>query len=258
MTVGSPTIDGVANFRSLAGLTSRDGRRIREGVLYRSESLAELSDLGKQQLGELNIATICDLRSAGEVERAPIEWPNREPVAIPVETLPDARVAGEDLIYRLMADTEAELVQEVLLGNARAMPKSFGGSMKGVFGALLDPERLPLLIGCVAGKDRTGYVTALVLYALDIEWDQIAADYIESKKHFTADRLYESMVAWLDERPDPMVDPKKLHDASNDVRYLQASFDVIAEEHGSVDEYLRTACGLDDERRERLKDLLLE
>lgn len=258
MSTDSPTIDGVANFRSLAGLSTPDGRRVREGVLYRTESLANLSETGRQQLADLNVASMCDLRSAGEVARAPIEWPDRTPYAIPVETLPDARVAGEDLIYRIMADTETEFVREVLLGNARAMPRSFGNSMQGVFDALLDPDGVPLLIGCVAGKDRTGYVTALVLYALGIEWDQIAADYLKSKEHFTAERLYASMVAWLDERPEPMVTPEALHEASNDVRYLEASFDVIREEYGSVDEFLRVACGLDDERRTRLAELLLE
>ncbi|GAA4681351.1 tyrosine-protein phosphatase [Gordonia humi] len=258
MTIADPVVDGVPNFRSLAGLTTPDGRRIREGVLYRTESLAGATPTGRRQLADLHIASMCDLRSAGEAARAPIDWGGPEPQAIRVETLPDARVAGENLIHSIMADPTGRTAYEVLLGNARSMPTSFGTSMAAVFDALLDEDRVPLAIGCVAGKDRTGFVTAVILSALGIEWSQIAADYLRSREYFTADRLYGSMVAWLDERPDPMITADDLHAASNDIAFLAASFEAIDTEFGGFDEYLRNRCGLDDQRRARLQQALLE
>lgn len=259
MTAPKVLLDGVANFRSLGGLPTTDGREVREGVLYRSESLAGLTDLGRKQLAELHIGSICDLRSPGEQQRDPIEWPEgTNPHQIPVAKLPDARVAGVELIRRVMADTSGEYIEEVLLGNAREMPRAFGESMRGVFESLEDPERLPLLVACVAGKDRTGFVTALILATLDVEWEAIVADYLLSKKYFTADRLYRSMVVWLDELPDPIITPEKLHENSARREYLEASFDAIREEYGSFEDYLAGPCGMDPARRERLKDLLLE
>ncbi|WP_024497595.1 tyrosine-protein phosphatase [Gordonia amicalis] len=256
-----PTIvlDGVANFRSLSGLPATDGRRVRDGVLYRTESLAGLTDLGRKQLAELHIGSICDLRSPGEVERAPIVWPEgQRPWAIPVATLPDARVAGAELIRRVLADTTGEYIQEVLLGNAKQMPGAFGESMRGVFDSLEDPQRRPLLVSCVAGKDRTGFVTAVILATLGVEWDAIVGDYLLSKEFFTADRLYDSMVVWLDELPDPIITPEKLHENSALPEYLEASFDAIRDEFGGFDEFLAGPCGMDARRRDRLKDLLLE
>ncbi|PWD41628.1 hypothetical protein ACN93_18420 [Gordonia paraffinivorans] len=187
VTAPRVVLDGVANFRSLGGLPTTDGRKVREGVLYRSESLAGLTDVGRQQLVELHIGSICDLRSPGEQQRDPIEWPEgTRPYQIPVAKLPDARVAGVELIRRVMADTSGEYIQEVLLGNAQEMPRAFGESMCGVFESLEDPERLPLLVACVAGKDRTGFVTALVLATLGVEWEAIVADYLRSTKYFAA------------------------------------------------------------------------
>lgn len=257
----SPTVllDGVANFRSLGGLPTTDGRKVREGVLYRTESLAGLTERGREQLAQLCIGSICDLRSPGEQERDPIIWPDgTQPHQIPVAKLPDARVAGVELIRCVMADTSGEYIQEVLLGNAKEMPRAFGESMRGVFASLEDPRRLPLLVGCVAGKDRTGFVTALILATLGVEWDAIVADYLLSKKYFTAERLYNSMVVWLDDRPDPIITPERLHENSAKPEYLEASFDVIREEFGGFDAYLAGPCGMDSARRDRLNDLLLD
>jgi protein-tyrosine phosphatase len=40
--------------------------------------------------------------------------------------------------------------------------------------------------------------------------------------------------------------------------YLEAAFAVIAEQHGSIDGYLRDVLGLDDALRGRLRDQLVE
>ena len=49
--------------------------------------------------------------------------------------------------------------------------------VRAVFEALLEPGALPALVQCYAGKDRTGMVVALILAAVGVPHETIAADY---------------------------------------------------------------------------------
>ena len=46
--------------------------------------------------------------------------------------------------------------------------------------AMIKPANYPLVFGCVTGKDRTGFMAALVLVALGASREQVMADYLES------------------------------------------------------------------------------
>jgi protein tyrosine/serine phosphatase len=54
-----------------------------------------------------------------------------------------------------------------------------------VLNVIADAAAEPLLFHCVAGKDRTGLVAALLLALADVEPDAIAADYAASTRHLT-------------------------------------------------------------------------
>ncbi|EHI13543.1 tyrosine-protein phosphatase [Mycolicibacterium thermoresistibile] len=248
----------VPNFRSLGGLPTTDGRRVKEGVLYRSENLTNLDEDARKHLAALNIRSVCDLRSAGEQQKHPLVWPGENPKSIPVKTLPDARVAGTELIHELMSDPSGERLARLLRENAADMPTAFQDSMKAIFDAIIDDEALPMLVMCVAGKDRTGFVVAIILAALDVEWDAIVADYLASKDHTDKYRLHQSLMEYIEEPPAELLSADTLLDVGNRAEYLKASFDTIDREHGSFENYLVEVCGLTPERRERLKELMLE
>jgi len=54
-----------------------------------------------------------------------------------------------------------------------------------VLDVIADAAAEPLLFHCVAGKDRTGLIAALLLALADVEPDAIAADYAASTTHLT-------------------------------------------------------------------------
>ena len=62
-------LEGAFNFRDLGGLRLPDGRRIRQGRLFRSDTLQALTpgDV-RVLLDELGLRTVVDLRLAKEVE----------------------------------------------------------------------------------------------------------------------------------------------------------------------------------------------
>jgi protein-tyrosine phosphatase len=59
-------LQGAVNFRDLGGYRARDGRHVRWGRIFRSDSLAELSDADVDVVAALGLRAICDLRADSE------------------------------------------------------------------------------------------------------------------------------------------------------------------------------------------------
>jgi protein-tyrosine phosphatase len=113
-------------------------------------------------------------------------------------------------------------------------------------------------VHCSAGKDRTGFVIAMLLLALDVPEPFIRADYLASR-NWPGAELHR---ASLEERLRPVVAPEELRaavDAVLDVRdaYLDAALAVVQDEFGSIGRYLEAAAGLSGHRVERLREKLL-
>ena len=81
------TLSGATNLRDLGGYKTADGRRVRWGLVYRSDQLAQLTDEDYQQLARFGIATVCDFRRDDERDRAPTKWRGDSPPEILVRVL---------------------------------------------------------------------------------------------------------------------------------------------------------------------------
>src|SRR5215210_5908710 len=69
MQAGDPpttVLEGAPNFRDLGGLPVGDGRRIRHGLIYRSESFITLTEDDVNRLVAVDLRVVCDLRSAAD------------------------------------------------------------------------------------------------------------------------------------------------------------------------------------------------
>ena len=251
-------LSGATNFRSLGGLPAAGGRRIRRHALMRADRLAALDARDWDVLGATGLATICDLRS--DAERA--EYPNAVPAPLGVQELNcdirnDLRV-DPALAQMLVADPTARGVEQVMIEIYRRFPGYMGGTLAAVVGRLLDGGA-PLLVHCSAGKDRTGFVVAVLLHALEVPEEFIRADYLASREW--AGR--ESHRAALASRLGRLVPAAELHaavDAALDVRdaYFDAAFEVLAREFGTVERYLAMAAGVAAADLGRLREQLLE
>lgn len=61
-----PELAGVRNFRDVGGLPTVDGRRVKQGVLFRSGHLAHATDEDAAFLSSLGLHTIFDFRNAAD------------------------------------------------------------------------------------------------------------------------------------------------------------------------------------------------
>ncbi|WP_428386102.1 tyrosine-protein phosphatase [Nevskia ramosa] len=240
-------LSGAVNFRDLGGYETVDGRRLRWGRVFRSDSLAELGDADLALLQSLGLRTVCDLR--GEPERE--HKPNR-PLGATVTThaigfMPHG---GEELLAGArdgsIDPSEIEVrVQDIYRRFVIEQSASFARLLR----LIADADSLPLVFHCTSGRDRTGFATAMLLSALGVPRTTIEADYRLSND-YRRDLTFQvgGIVA-----PEVMAALTQAHPS-----YLTAALTTIDQHHGSAERYLREALGLDDTTRARLEALLLE
>ena len=229
------------NFRDVAGTgpgyPTGDGGRVRRGLFYRSNEL-QLTHADATALAELGITAIHDLRSAPEVDAHP-------DAAVPGAVWRHVEVAGipMEMVDGLVDTTAAvRVMREVYVGFVRS-PVA-----RASYAALLTSlaeEPAPQLFHCTAGKDRTGWAAALLLEIAGVDRDTILADYLLTNEVSSATR--EKYLALIAEHLGPekvaVYEPTMVVDES----FLQAAYDAVAEDYGSIDGYLRDGLGLDDE-----------
>jgi protein-tyrosine phosphatase len=102
-------LDGAVNFRDFGGYRTKDGARVRDGLLFRSGTMAGLTERGIRDFAALGIGVICDLRRPAELEEEPTPLPHDSPrrVSIPID--PDSAVKLRDALDRAPLDVEGRV-----------------------------------------------------------------------------------------------------------------------------------------------------
>jgi hypothetical protein len=161
------------NFRDLGGLATTDGHTVHKGRLYRSDGLHRITDNDAANLGALGIRTVIDLRRPHEIEAdgripplAGMAWHNIHPAHREWDFGHYDDVSGT---ARYLADRYLDMVEQGGAGLATALR------------TIADAHNAPVVVHCMAGKDRTGVLVALVLSLLGVDDGTIAADYALSE-----------------------------------------------------------------------------
>ncbi|MFC0003175.1 tyrosine-protein phosphatase [Micromonospora siamensis] len=265
MTVRDWELVGAPNARDLGGLLGAGGRRVRAGRLIRTPALGRLTDEDLPVLGKLGAACVVDLRDASEIDVAPPDRLAGEPrlvhlpvhdAAHPVFTYVSAVLLGHDLA------AYDELAAEGTPAAMAAIYRWFvtGSSARTGFGTAVrlaaEPGNLPLVFHCSAGKDRTGWLTVVLLTALGVDEATIRADYLRNNE-LTAS-LREVLLEAMGRR-HPGLDPETVRPVL-EVRpeYLDAAYDEVRRVHGSFEAYLRDGLGVDATTVAALRENLLD
>lgn len=248
-------LQGAWNFRDVADSTGA----LRPGRLFRSGELSRLDDSGRDQLRRLGITDVADLRSPREVER---RGPGRVPDGVDIHLLPipdlavdetSSEAPHEHAFRQLMADKPGdESVNEAsiryMVDEYRRFP-TYNGAQRALHRVvtLLGRGRA-VLTHCFAGKDRTGFMVALVLETVGVDRDAILADFLRSNE--AAPQLRARIFEMFLQRPETELTPEVMTFAearlSDDVlgvreTYLDAARQSVDQNFGSLDGYLRSA-----------------
>ncbi len=143
-----------------------------------SASYAIYDRSADEQYRQLNLRTVIDLRASSEMVRAPTAWATvcgAQLVEIPIAEGGE----GADTNYmRMLLAGEMQTfgvddMTRFYIGLVERRAEQLGKAIR----VLADRNRLPVLVHCAAGKDRTGILVALVLSALGVPDDQVVTDF---------------------------------------------------------------------------------
>ncbi len=251
-------LEGAANFRDLGGYATGDGRTVRWGRLYRSDALAGLTSADLEVVKALGIRLVCDFRTPGERGAAPDRLPDDPAPHLALLPIGSEAVNPDDLRQRILSgNLEGIDMQQLLVEGNRAFAREFASQYAAMFERISDPENLPALVHCTAGKDRAGFASALILRALGVPEQTVFEDYLKTNL-YTA-RETESRLFWLRVFSLFRTDPEQVRPLLEARRpYLQAAFDTLEADHGSFDAYLRDALGVSSAEQRALQERLLE
>ena len=141
---------------------------MRRGRVFRSDSLASLSEADiRYVVATLGLRTAVDLRAAHELD----DHPHR-PVVDAGIVVHHRPIVDETRRRGVDAPTDLALDDVYVM-----MLDRFGDRFATVVELIADAEGHPAVFFCAAGKDRTGLVAAIVLGALGVPDETIAADY---------------------------------------------------------------------------------
>jgi protein-tyrosine phosphatase len=191
-SAATPRLAGARNFRDAAGHDG-DVPGMRRGVLFRSNRLAALSGMDAHILGTLGVRHVVDLRTAAVAAAAP----DRRIGGIGYQRIGIASASGPD--YGLLVTDER---RRAAIGAALNRIAELPG---------------PVLVHCTYGRDRTGWLVALVQALCGVPMARIVSEYLKSNAYLGGSTVRRS--------------------------YLAAAFDEAHRRYGDLDGYL-AACAV--------------
>jgi protein-tyrosine phosphatase len=236
-------LQGASNFRDLGGYATRDGRTTRWRHIFRSNHLGQLTAEDIEIVRALGVKSAFDFRGVEE-RAAGVCVVNEITVhSLPIEPTVVASLRAELARGALTGPVALELMRESYRNYVRHNTNSF----RMLFGHLLE-DRAPLVIHCTAGKDRTGFASALILHALGVPDDIIAEDYLLTNQHYKRDATAATDL------------PEDVRNAIGNVEasYLAAAFEAVAKDYGDLETYLRDGLKLGTAERTALKERYLQ
>ncbi|MEG2453515.1 MAG: tyrosine-protein phosphatase, partial [Clostridia bacterium] len=232
------------NFRDLGGIKTKDGKRVKYGLFYRSAALDDATCDDICFLKSLGLCEVFDYRDEGEGDASKQKVYGligakhlHFPTNINDGKLFKLQNGGWTRAFVTVYDSDVEMFYKKLLLNNRGYAE--------MVKALVNGET-PFLQHCTAGKDRAGTGCALLLTILGVDYNDIINDYLTSLeiKDFLSDIMTKEVPVWLKsklkKKYEPLFEVKK--------SYLDAAFGEAIKKYGSIENYLEGEYGLTSDK----------
>lgn len=229
-------LEGGINFRDMGGYRTADGRRLKWRHLYRSGTMARLTTADYAHLEELGIRYVIDLRTMTEQTAEPNRWCADCGVAYWSRDHDEVFGNLHEMVDKGIA-TQDE-ARAVMVNGFRYLPFQQAEAYAHLFQSLA-AGRVPLAFNCTAGKDRTGGAAALVLAALGVPRETIAADFTMTERAVDLQKAFRSRADDANSRRFRNADMQIMAPlGAAHPSYIEAFLDAVEQECGSVENYL--------------------
>jgi protein-tyrosine phosphatase len=251
--INMPVLEKIDNFRDFGGYDTIYGKKIRKYTLFRSGYIDNLKGDDLYRFLSFGIKTIIDLRSPKEIRSGLRKINGIKTINLPIFTNESTRNKLKSYFFKKDACEEiSNIIASVYAGYVHAQKHI----IREVIELLITNGNLPILIHCRGGKDRTGFVTAVIHMALGVDKKLIIHDYLLTNqylrvkveraakivKFFTFGKISErtfNQICFADER------------------YIERMMDTLISNFGNISAYLQE-CGISIEKMLILQQKLLE
>lgn len=259
---GELEFEQLYNFRDFGGYKTTDGRKMKKGILYRSDELSHLTKKDVQTLKKLGIKTVIDYRSPKERQ----ENENKNfgqkktyfltPVA-DIAALASAEYGEIDLDDQ--SNLTPELVEFLMIEQNRAFvtDPTCKIAYKEMLAIYLDPENGTIVQHCRGGKDRTGYGVALLQGLLGVERKSIIKDYLLTNL-YKKEKNQQSLEKIKKETGDTSLVKAIGYFKKADARFLGTALNDIEEHYQSIENYAKKELLITEDQIQYLKERYLE
>lgn len=252
----------VPNLRDAGGYQTATGVTVARGVVYRSDTFNPMTSEDLQKLALLGLKQDYDLRTTAEAKAQPDELPPGVHYQL-LNVLADAKSAAPAVLEALIHDPKKA---NVVLGGGKIEQLFMEGyrefislpsakqSYRMLFQSIADPAKAPGVYHCTTGKDRTGWASAALLTLLGVPKETVMADYLRTND-YTLPQFKHAIDGFAAAGGD--------RDIANAIfgvkpEYLEASFDEMQKQYGSIENYFDKGLGIDAAGQKALRNLFLE
>ncbi|MBR2526919.1 MAG: tyrosine-protein phosphatase [Blautia sp.] len=253
-------MQNLTNTRDLGAIETKQRKYILPGRLLRSSELYHISARDHYVLeSEYQVKTVIDLRSRSERNKRPDDPViGARYVSIPLLEEGSSSIFLDtgmaDQISQIDKNPQEEIREEYI----RLIQDPYViGQLALVLETIRKSEKGAVLWHCTLGKDRTDFVTGILLYILGVSREDIREEYMRSNIYLGIEKNY--MIQLLEEKGF------ERHILENRVRclyevrlsYIDALFKTLEKDYGSVEHFLRTGLYLTPKAIEDLRNKYL-
>lgn len=244
-------LQGAVNVRDVGGYRTYTGGQVRQGLVYRSDALGKLTPADITTVAGLGLTKAVDFRIPMEVQ---YDGADRLPSGLSATSRPVSDLGLYATLVGAIGSGDP-VKQEQMLGGGRAeaymrdIYRTFVSSPenRAQFAATLreiaDSGQGPILYHCTSGKDRTGWMSYVLLRALGVPEATAGSDYLASN---TFRGAYDAQVRAGLKQSGRMQNPDlliPLQEVRQD--YLDAATAQLQADYGGFYGYLTDGLGLD-------------
>lgn len=265
-------LEGVRNMRDFGGYESENGRHVAYGKLLRTDALGMLtsSDI-KKLVDTFHPSYDIDLRSHEEVLVFPdVNIPDCTYLRLSMHGDSGASMIDHHTELNLSNHSLDRLIDFIYLMDEggdidRAMQNSAMvcvtdpiaiESEKKILDIMLSNENGAIIIHCKDGKDRTGFVSAMILELLGVDRSDVFEDYLKTNECMKV-KFERRREQFKDEPLTPYLYEGLIALAGVRKCWLERALDHIDQTYGGMQGYAREKLGMTDESIKELKDKYL-
>jgi protein-tyrosine phosphatase len=234
------------NFRTLSGIKNKEGKKIKEGVIYRSGNFSNLTESDIAKFNTMNINTIVDFRNDDEIKKDPDFIPTGRSIETKRANIGsiDGKEMGQFMKVLMAPKFDETQVDSLMIMANQGFVASIK-DFKPFFDEVSKKETI-VLFHCTAGKDRTGLASSLLLHILNVSDEEIMKDYLRSNEAVAKTDLSKYKAYGIpQERMAKLIGVKAI--------YLEISWNNIIKKYGSIDTMLTTEFGITEKVKKEIK-----